>query len=82
MGMTVNLPLDTQEYIESQARQTGMDASQYAASLLRRAVLRERYDRVFGPVQQGFEAMELSEDEELALIEMAREEAWLERREG
>lgn len=78
MSITIQLNDATIDLIERQAREAGTDVAFYVSRLVRKAAIRERYDTVFKPIQEGFERTGVSEGEWDHLIEEAREEIWRE----
>lgn len=87
MTITVELPLEVEAKIKTQASNDGLKVEDYVQTLIKEASeRRERieknseksFDEILAPIRKGFEESGMSEEEWLELFEEAREEVWQE----
>jgi hypothetical protein len=87
MTITIDLPLETEEKVKTQASQDGLKVDDYLKTLIAEAAARrERIEKeseksfkeILAPIHKGFDESEMSEDEILEMFEQAREEVWQE----
>jgi len=88
MTITIDLPLEVEAKIKSQALKDGVKVEDYVKSLIKDASeKRERIEReseksfaeILAPIHKEFEESEMSEEELTEFLEELREEVWLEK---
>ncbi len=88
MSITIDLKLETETRVKSQALRNGIKFEDYVNELIEEASeRRERMgkmpeatlDEILAPIRKSFQESELSEDEWLELFENEREAMWQEK---
>ena len=88
MTITIDLPLETEEKVTTQALQDGLKVDDYVKRLIAEAAARrERIEKdseksfreILSPIHKGFEESGMSEDELTEFLEEMREEVWQEK---
>lgn len=88
MTITVELPLEVETKIKTQASNDGLKVEDYVKTLIEEATnRRERaekmaensFDEILAPIRKGFQESGMSEDEILEMFEDTREEVWQEK---
>ncbi len=88
MTITIDLPIETEEKVKTQALHNGVTLDDYVKTLIAEAAeRRERmekeseksFDEILAPIQKGFQESGMSEEEILEFFEEVREEVWQEK---
>ena len=87
MTITIDLPLEIETKIKTQALKDGLNLADYIQTIIREtAEKRERTDvmseksfrEILAPIHKGFEESGMNDEEIIEMFEQAREEVWQE----
>lgn len=91
MIITIDLPLEVEEKIKTQASDDGLKIEDYVKTLIKDAsdrreriekISEKSFDEILAPIQKGFQKSGMSEEELLDFFEEVREEVWQEKQQA
>ena len=78
--LRVPVPDEIMDTLRERASKAGCEAEQFASDLLVQSLRKPSLDELLAPFRREIEESGLTEDDLDALVEQAREEAWMSRR--